>query len=218
MIRSRYRHILVAALLSVVAGTGCQKKPDPAAAKTAAASAQLTPEESFDNIVETFRRGIEDVPIGFDVQDSYGRRTMMTGKSVVTHTLLPPEKEGEPLKAEIKVVSDTHYSLQHSTEKPDAQNADADEESAGDGTATGGPDVQIFDPAVASAPGAAAERRGTPSKFDPNAVTVARTQTNYERVYELVYEDGRWKLLTKLDPNKEESIRVAFDRALESQS
>jgi hypothetical protein len=218
MIRFSYRRALVAALLTVVAGIGCQKKPDPAAAKAAAKPAPLTPEESFDIIVETFRRGIEDVPIGFDVQDNFGRRTMMTGKSVVTHTLVPPEKEGDPLKAEIKVVSDTQYSLQHSIETPDPQDADEAGESTTDGTATSGPDVQIFDPAVASEPGTAADRRGTPGKIDPNAVTVGQWPTSYERVYELVYENGRWKLLTKLDPNKEESIKVAFERALESQS
>jgi hypothetical protein len=38
------------------------------------------------------------------------------------------------------------------------------------------------------------------------------------RKYELVYEGGRWALVTPLDPKTEQSIQHAFDVALRTQS
>jgi hypothetical protein len=77
--------------------------------------------------------------------------------------------------------------------------------------------VQILDPAVASVP-SGSERPATSGKAGTSAPKVASTKNEFERVYDLVYENGRWKLITELDPNTEESIQIAFDRALASQS
>lgn len=211
--------ILAATLLTVVAGVGCQKESaDTKAAHVAAQPVKATAEESFAVIVETFRRGVEDVPIGFALPDGSGNQSMMTGRNTVTPKLLPPAKAGEPFKAEIKVVSDIQYSLQRSSENSGANETDQAEETGGDSPSTDDSDVQIFDPAVAGTPGGAAERRPTASKIDPNAKIIAGTKNSFERIYELVHEDGRWKLITKLDPKTEELIKLAFDRALESQS
>ena len=221
MNRSSFRHAFLAAVFAVVAAAGCQKPVNNSAATAnPATSAQPTPEENFATIVETFRRGVEDVPIGFVVQDGSGSQTMMTGRNRVTHELFPPAKEGDPFKAVIKVNSESRYSLQRSTVDPKTEDSkQASDNSNADSSGTGS-DVQIFDPAVASAPGAnAADPRATTPKADKNVVTVAPPVENkHERTYHLVHENGRWKLVTKLDPKTEESIKFAFDRALNSQS
>lgn len=205
-----------AAILALFPAIGCQKKPaDAHAAKIASKSASPTPEESFATIVETFRRSVEEVPIGFSIQDSSGSQTMMTGKRTVAHKLLPPQKEGDPLKAEIKVTSNTQYLVQRSSGQPaadESERSDYSQDSANDA------DVEIFDPAVASASDAAAKPRAAQGKLDSNAGPVHRRENKFERTYELVYENGRWKLLTELDPKTEESIKFAFDRALGTQS
>jgi hypothetical protein len=220
MNRSSFRHAFVAATLTVAAAVGCQKPANNSATAVAPANtAQPTPEESFATIVETFRRGVEDVPIGFIAKDGSGSQTMMTGRNEVTHELFPPTKEGDPFKAVIKVKSESRYSLQRSTEEPSVENSkQATGDSSADSLADDS-DVQIFDPAVASAPGANGADRRTTAKADKKAVAIAPPVENiHERPYELVYENGRWKLVTELDPKTEGSIQLAFDRALESQS
>jgi hypothetical protein len=207
---------LVVALLALIPAIGCQKKSaDTNAAKVAVPPAPPTPEESFATIVETFRRGVEEVPIGFFVQDSSGSQTMMTGKNTVAHKLVPPQKEGDPLKAEIKVTSSTQYTLQRSTEQSEADKTDQPDDT---GDSSNEADVEIFDSSVASAPNAASKPRATPGKLDAKSGSVLRQPNTFERTYELVYENGRWKLLTELDPKTEESIKLAFDRALGTQS
>jgi hypothetical protein len=221
MNRSSFRHAFVAATLTVAAAVGCQKPANNSATAVAPANtAQPTPEESFAMIVETFRRGVEDVPIGFVVQDGSGSQTMMTGRNTVTHELFPPAKQGDPFKAVIKVNSESRYSLQRSTEEPNTGDANQASDNSNADSLADGSDVQIFDPAVASAPGAnGADRRTTTPKAEKNAVAIAPPVENiHERAYHLVYENGRWKLVTELDPKTEGSIQLAFDRALESQS
>jgi hypothetical protein len=220
MIQTCIRHSLVAAMLFAVACAGCQKKSQDTAVPTAPApTAQSTPEESFEYIVETFKRGVEDVPIGFVIHDESGSQTMMTGRNEVSHEIIPPAKGGEPYKAVITVKSRSQYSLQR-TEKPKGpeEQDQSNGENSGDAVDdTSG--VEVFDPSIASADGTGVkDRRPTTPKPDKDAVTVAREDNEHERKYELVYENGRWKLITKLDDRTEKSIQLAFDRALESQS
>jgi hypothetical protein len=202
----------MAAAVALIA-LGCQKKPaDTPAAQDAAETAQVTPEQSFELIVDTFRRGIEDVQIGFDIPDGRGGRTMMTGRNVVTHQLIAPAKDGEPYQGQIKVASESHYSMQRSTEAVEVTEKAGD---AADQQASSS-DIQVFDP-VASADNSKGESRPA-EPTNKNGVTVAQAMNENERTYDLVYENGRWKLVTKLDPKTEESIKYAFDRALDSQS
>jgi hypothetical protein len=205
MKRSHFICVLVVALAAGFAG--CQRPADEAKAPAQGTSGQPTAEESFETVVDTFRRGVEDIAIGFRVPDGSGGQTLMTGRNEVSHKLIPPAKPGDPYKAEITVTSQSEYSLQRS--KAPSVQAESNQ------TADSGDDAQIYDPAVASAPDAGNEATTT---ADKNAVTVARTDNTYQRTYELIYENGRWKLLTKLDPKSEELIKFAFDRALGSQS
>jgi hypothetical protein len=160
---------------------------------------------------------VEDVPIGFFARSSTGNQTMMTGRNIVSHELLPPKTSGDSYRAKITVKSDTQYSLQRSTERSSGPDASQSNNASADNSAGDNSDVQIFDPAVASSP-SGGEAASNAEKLDPNAVTVAQTEHKYERTYELVYENGQWKLVTELDPNTEEQIKVAFEHALASQS
>ena len=81
---------------------------------TAKPGAKPGPEESFELILETFRRGVEGVKIGFVAQRE-GGHSMMSGDNKVSHELIPPKKEGEPYKAIITVQSQSSYSLQRTT-------------------------------------------------------------------------------------------------------
>jgi len=206
MKRSYLQHTFAAVLL-VSACAGCEQKPEAVPSSAPQAGEKLTPEQSFELIVETFRRGVEEVPIDFVVQGSSGQ-TMMTGRNEVSDELIPPTKEGDPYKAVITVKSTSRYLLQKSNEEPKASDKTADAVAAG---STDESDAQILDPDVVSNP---AERH---AKADANQVTVASRDDGQERAYELVYENGRWKLISKLDPKTEGAIQFAFERALKSQ-
>jgi hypothetical protein len=109
--------------------------------------------------------------------------------------------------------------MQRSTEETDDQSDEgSDDEGSSDLAQPGNESgVEIFDPdLVSAANGQSAERR--PAKRDKDSQTVARKETKHERTYHLVYESGRWKLITKLDPKTEKSIQYAFDQALRPQS
>jgi hypothetical protein len=197
---------------------GCQQQSQtPTAAASRPPQAKPSPEDSFRLIVETFRRGVEDVPIGFVLRGADGH-SMMTGKNEVSDELIPPAKEGEPYKAVITVGSQSRYSIQHSTTESEgaeeAQAADDGTDSFADLGEGGG--VEVFDPDLISTPGAARDGRNSPSP-ETTEKTVTRQADRQDRRYELIYEDGKWSLVTKLDPETEQSIQNAFRRALATQ-
>jgi hypothetical protein len=206
---------LIAALCTgtIVAGlgAGCQKKteavPQPAVTTQ---PPSLTPEESFAQIVETFRRGMEEIPIHFVAPDASGGHSMMTGRIEVSHELVQPANETEKLKGIITVRSQMRYSLKRSNEAPATGESESDDLS---GVLDDESDTQVFDPALVetSEPSRTTSRPGKPE------VTVASEENKSERKYELVYEDGRWVLTTKLDPETEKSVQNAFEHALSSQ-
>ncbi len=200
-----HSHLRVAFLALGLSGllfVGCNQSGNGSAAS--ATAAQIAPEKSLELIIGDFRRDVEETSIGFSVKDASGSKTMMTGRNVVSYDIVQPT-DGEPLKAIVTVSSEIKYSMQRTTEKDlvdsmNAKNADS-AEGSGDLAANSLPQ----DPTIAG---------GAPSE---SAVVVARTDDKEERKYELVYEGGRWKLLSKLDPKTEELIKLAFDRALANQ-
>jgi hypothetical protein len=199
---------------------GCTRQSEPtSAAATAGTAKKLGPEESFKLIVDTFRRGVEEIPVGFVVRRE-GGHSRMAGKYEVTHhELIPPASEGKPYRAVITVTSQSSYSIQRTNEadENDRENVPDDQSSAIDplGTSEGANGLEILDPNLVGTPEAKNDTRqpaaGTPEKL------IARRPDQSERKYELVHKDGRWSLVTKLDPETEQSIRNAFDQALKTQ-
>jgi hypothetical protein len=197
---------------------GCEEKsPRVIQPVTQRISANPTPEEKFNYIVATFRRGVEESNIYFRVPRE-GGHSMLAGHNEVTHELVKPTKEGEPYRGIITVVSQSHYSIQRSTDRPEdspreeeAYNQDS-ESPLGDLNSADGIGILDSDLARSESSGAGAQ---------PNAVTsestVARRKDQTDRKYELEYHNGRWTLLTKLDPETEQGIQYAFDHALKTQ-
>jgi hypothetical protein len=200
--------------------SGCQQQSvspiQPAGPKT---SANPTPEESFELIAETFRRGIEARAIGFRLPTREGGHSMMAGSNEVTHELIRPVKEGEPYKGIITVVSKSQYSIQRSADRQEESNKEKEAnrqeaESPLDGA--GNPNgVGILDPSLVST----SSTNSSPSRADSTAGenAVTRRSNESDRKYELIYKDGRWSLVTELDPETEQSIQYAFDHALKTQ-
>jgi len=219
MIRIGSRPTLIAVFLAVVAAAiGCQEQADLAKREAAGSRhVKLGPEESFELIVETFRRGVVDVPIGFVLRDEEGH-SMMTGRNTVSHELIRPAKEGDPYKAVITVGSESRYSIQRSTSETEEEKRSADQQSDVFAEEGEDSDIEIFDRNLASSPaGTKQDGRTAQSANEKSDTTVTRQADRRERKYELIYEDGKWTLITKLDPETEQSIQNAFKRALEMQ-
>jgi hypothetical protein len=218
--RTYHRTLIWAALAIVAVGTSCRQQAEVAGPPAATARpAEPGPEESFALTVETFRRGIEDIEIGFVVHEASGH-SRMTGKNEVRHELIHPKKQGDPYRGVITVESQSSYSIKRTIDS-DGSDAEDQPNKSSDGLAQPqeGSGAEVFDPALVAAPnGEQQAQRPTAGDSDNSNVTVARRPDHQERKYELVYENGRWVLTTKLDTKTEKSIQYAFDRALGTQT
>jgi hypothetical protein len=201
-------------VLTIVAvSIGCQEKKAVTAPTAVSTPATPSPEESFKIVVESFREGIEDIDIGFLVPDSTGGHSRMTGSNEVSSELIPPTTDGGQYQGIITVRRESQYSLQRSTEvRPEEETA---KEGQDDAVSEEGSETEILDPAIVNTPD---PNRSAGSKLGNNEVMIASKENFSERKYELVYDNGRWTLTTKLDPKTERSIQNAFDRALNAQS
>jgi hypothetical protein len=210
--------LIAMALLLAVFGAGCgDKTPNPRALKAAAAAAKPAPERSFDIIMESFRHSMEDTRIGFVMYDK-GGHSMLVGHRKVSEELIRPTKEGEPYKAIITVTSESRYSMSRAQGEPEGEEKKPESEAnhlkSDEGTADES-GVEVLDPNLVAKPGDNGQRN---TALDPAKSTVSRRPDVDTRKYELIYEDGRWTLVTKLDLKTEQSIQHAFDVALRTQS
>src|SRR3954464_12354247 len=101
------RSILVLSLAISALAAGCDRH---FGSGRSADVAKSTPEERFQHILESFRRKIEDQPVGFVVSDG-GSRTTMMGMNKVTSELIRPQNADGHFKAVITVSSQSRYSL-----------------------------------------------------------------------------------------------------------
>ncbi len=209
---------VLATSLGVVAACISCSRQDPNGSKSVAAkNAKPGPTESFDVIIETFRRRMEETPIGFVVSDSSGRSTM-TGTNKVSHELIRPANETDPYKAVITVASQSRYSIKRTKESSEdaahEKNADA---KANNPLAEPGDDLGIesFDAGLISKPVADSPKTDAPARTTEDVV--ARRPDEEVRKYELLYQNGRWILVTELNKETEQSIQNAFDSALNTQ-
>jgi hypothetical protein len=213
----------VVAYLSVVAlvaaVSGCEEQPTLGLrSPTTRTIGKLGPEESFELIVETFRRGVEDVPIGFRMTRE-GGHSRMSGRNEVKHELIRPAKDGDPYKGIIIVESESHYSIQRQTdrheepqpkEKSDKEDVQSILDASGEPSGT-----EILDSALVGTAGAGEQNSRPQLPIGDNIV--ARRPDQLERKYDLIYANGRWELVTKLDKDTEQSIENAFQHALQTQ-
>lgn len=175
------------------------------------ASAKPAAEESFDFIMETFRRRMEDTPIGFIVSDGTGRSTL-TGTNKVSYELIRPATPSDPYKAVVTVVSRSNYSIKRT--KENSQDDARDKNSKDDSSSKPGDEAKSeFISANSVSPAPADAAKSTPGAA-PSDELVARRPDEEERKYELLYKDGRWVLTTELNKETEQSIQNAFNSAL----
>jgi hypothetical protein len=209
------------AVLAALAAVGCANETTPAGGGRPPGTVSLGPEESFAEILATFRRGIETgaegVPAG-GINRQGGGYSVMSINNTVSHKLLPPSSEGEPYRATITVVSQSRYSIQRTS--PDSDDADRDDgskesEGSGDPTRPLDTGVEVYDDElITSTGGSGGSRRQTPTT--PDAVPLRR-QGEFTQTYDLVYRNGRWELVTQINPDTERAVLNAFKRALSMQ-
>jgi hypothetical protein len=144
--------------------------------------------------------------------------SMMTGRNEVSHKLIPPAKKGDPYKAVIIVGSQSRYSIQRvkGDEESEEQAARQRTDHFGDEAETS--DLEVYDSdLVGPTEDAKPDQRTAKSASEKVEKTVTRQADQQQREYELVYQDGKWMLITPLDPETEQSIENAFKRALDTQ-
>src|SRR5262245_3334264 len=90
-------------MTAILLAAGCSSSTS--GPSTAPVAAKPTPEQSFDMIMETFRRRIEGTPSGFVVDNAGGGRSRLMASNKVSSEVFPPEKEGDPYRAEVTVFS-----------------------------------------------------------------------------------------------------------------
>ncbi len=172
-----------------------------------------TPEERFIVILDTFKRGIEDVPASFVATGENGH-SMLTATNKVTHELIPPEREGEPYRAKIIVTSNSRFSMQRGDSEE--KNRKGDKDSNKNSSDSEDPNADASGSELESEAGSTTA--GARKRLDAADGEVARAMEEDQRTYDLIYKDGRWTLVTQLDKKTERSIQNAFDHALATQS
>jgi hypothetical protein len=209
MNRRRLEFVL-AFSVAVVALVGCDRDM----AETTAAPATMTPEEKFELIVDTFRRAMETDASTVIATGGAGQQAAVSISNTVKHQLTPPAKEGELYRGTITVESYSHYSIQRT---PSQQEAVGDDEAGNEtGSRTAGgveSNVEISDAELIG--GVSSRPRRVPSVLGKTG-PLARPNEHI-RTFELEYRNGRWELVSKLDPETEQAVQTAFRHALKTQ-
>jgi hypothetical protein len=208
------RSILVLFLAIPVLSAGCDRH---SAKGTPAGTLKSTPEERFQHILESFRRKVEDQPVGFVVSEG-GSRTTMMGSNVVTSKLIPPETADGHFKAVITVTSQSRYSVRRTKTTGDDAEHDRGKNHGADPLADPKekPGIGILEPDL----GGSAHVDTVPSvPKSPQSEEdrVARRPNEDVRKFELEDDGEHWVLITKTNPKTEQSIEFAFSDALAHQ-
>jgi hypothetical protein len=205
---SLLRSIIVAILMVTPAFfAGCNQR---ASSKTA--------EESFEFIVDTFRRHVEGQNVGFVITEG-SSRTSMTGTNKVTAQLVRPATPDDHYKGVVTVESRSNYSLRRTRTAEEIEREQNAKKQQGSTSLIDQSDkkgLEIIDPKLAGTNGSEPSPTSPKSNLQGEE-TVTRLPDNEKRDYQLVYDGDRWQLVTKLDPKTEQSIKFAFDEALARQ-
>jgi hypothetical protein len=204
------RSILVLSLALPALAAGCDRH---LANGKSATVAKNSPEQRFQNILDSFRRKIEDQPVGFVVAEG-GSRTTMMGSNKVTSELIRPETADGHFKAIITVSSQSRYSVRRTESEHDKNSQNQGSSSLDDPKEKQG--VGILEPDLANS--SHNESAPTTAKATkPGEEIVTRRPNEDVRKYELEDDGDRWVLITKPDSKTEQSIAFAFSEALARQ-
>jgi|SRR6476620_10552892 len=203
------RSILVFSLVIPALSAGCDRHLANGKSATVAKS---SPEVRFQNILESFRRKIEDQPVGFVVAEG-GSRTTMMGSNKVTSELIRPETADGHFKAVITVSSQSRYSVRRTESEHDKNSPSQGSSSLDDPKEKG---VGILEPDLAG-PTHNESAQSVAKTTQPGEDIVTRRPHDDIRKYQLEDDGDRWVLITKPDPKTEQSIEFAFSEALARQ-
>lgn len=196
----------LAALGSCLASLSCNRGDSNPSQAAGTKSAKPAPEESLDLIMATFRRRMEETPIGFVVADGNGRSTLI-GTNKVSCEVLRPANPSDPYKAVVTVVSRSTYSIKRTKDNPQEEGGP---KSKDDASVVGGEEF-VSTNAGGQAP-AEPVAGGESAKSSDDVV--ARRPDEEVRKYELLHRNGKWVLTTELNKETEQSIQNAFNSAL----
>ena len=209
------RTSILCGCIVAISSLGCRNEPTTAQSE----SARPSPEKSFTEVVDMFTKGIEvsgGSASGF-VAQSTGASTRFQVHNTVTSKLIPPTKPDDPFRGTITVSSQSIYSLRRSAEDEEKKAKDEEPAIGGNGpnafdkAAESGSEFQSFDQGLVAGPTDDKKPEGNDTPI------VQRRPDKVDRVYDLVYQGGRWELITKLDPKTEAAVENAFERALRLQ-
>lgn len=215
--------VLTGALLLgvAVATLGCRQENErsEAAAQSSILDPSTKPEQSFERIVEEFSRAVETrgdgVGSGFVIRGEEGR-SRLSFENKVTSQLFPPAQSGDIYRGVITVTTRSSYFLQkYST--PDSQRderSDKPDQGMDQLDAAEDEGMEVFDEQLVTSSDTSSRSETSPG--DQSDVVARRVDESVSE-YELLYKNGRWVLVTELDPNTERSIANAFDHVLSSQ-
>jgi hypothetical protein len=210
MNRSSLHHILFAMPIAIaVMFTGCNRENT-----TAITVAKLSPEEKFKVVMDSFRRKVEDQPIGFVVSDG-GSRSTMVGTNKVSYEITKPASPADHYKAIVTVASQSRYSLHRTKNTSEENEREKNAKNQNRNSTADRGDKKFTD--IGSNVGAAPSQDSSPiasKPKQPDEETVTRRPDEQIRKYELTYENEHWSLISKLDKKTEGSIQFAFDEAL----
>ncbi|MGI9456246.1 MAG: hypothetical protein ACR2NU_06765 [Aeoliella sp.] len=210
--------LLVVSLFAGVSGCDRQSS-DPAPPPS-----QLTPQDRFDRVVESMREQLEDHgnsgSVGrITIRDSAGvGSTSYTYRVDASPKVVPPQEEGGPYLANIKVTFESSYSASRSTAAEEEEEAEKKEEQASNQSPTvdellgaSGPD--ILDPELV--PDLPTESNG-PAPFRPEFPTETGPAIQVT-VYQLEYHNDKWRFAIPPPHDAPKSSNDAMRRALKRQ-
>ncbi len=214
MNRSTLRHFLFALPIAIpMMFTGCNRED-----ATATTVTKLGPDEKFKLVMDSFRRKVEDQPIGFVVSEG-GSRSTMVGTNKVSYEVTKPASPADHYTAVVTVASESRYSLHRTKSSSEDAEREKTAKNQNKNSLADRGDKKFID-AAGSNFGAAPSQDSSPIASKPkqsDEETVTRRPDEQIRKYELTYENEHWSLVTKLDKKTEGAIQFAFDEALAMQ-
>ena len=205
--------VAIAALLVL---PGCQRENDPVLGATAAnnTSAGRSPEESYREIIGTFRREVANQRV--DVSSRAGAFSRLEYQREVHDQLIPPADPTDIYRARITVItrSSFHY-------RPPLGDDASGDEAGGEDSRDSDLSLDIEDPGRDPLDLLNAElqnpARSSPPRKGPVQTVGTDTENEDKQTYELAYENDRWVLKTVPEADDEQFIRHVFEYALKRQ-
>jgi hypothetical protein len=169
-----------------------------------------SPQESFEFIASTIRRGIEPTSGGMlsgGLSTTAGGYTALSIKNKVVDEYIAPSTDADPPRGRITIESESEVTIQ-----PGARNDGARDGEGATERGTPGEGTSDIESKMSSA------RDPSRGKEGPSLSDAPLPRSNKSSAtYELIHQNGRWELVTKIDQEKDQAAFEAFQYALKTQ-